>query len=258
MPINNNPALNEVQVGNNVLVEYTPYGVAQGHIHKVYFNSGLTGGTFRIRVNGRWTNNITFNTVVATLVTNMQTAIDAIGTDILAVGELTVSGTVVTEITISSGTKQRLYDIEVENVALLPNTIATPFTHVATQRGAKTIVLSNYMTSFNFTIDEETVDVTALADKWMKSIHTVSKGSFSLSAMGTINPELDQIFQLGRTYGKYSIYTPDKVTGATFMEFYGMNTSFEKQFPQNDKVTIDVSGDMYGNFITPPATLYKA
>jgi len=135
----------------------------QPHIAQFVFNDTLTGGTFRLRVNGEETADITFSDTEADLITAVDAALDALAG--LDAGELAMTGTDLVDMTLTSNVN-KFYRIESVSDAEALTGATTNDAHLTintTQIGGDWIALSADMSEFSYEETSETTDVTGLS-----------------------------------------------------------------------------------------------
>jgi len=238
---------------DTLYIEFTPFGLPSPIEAQLNFNSGVTGGTFKLEVNGEKTANITFNATAATFVTSINTALDALLN--LAAGEIVSSATVSTLVDLDSITNE-FYYVRVTDIALIPATVVTPVVLSFVKQGSKTIVFSSEASSFETSTDITMIDVTALSDYAVKEIPSKEAVSFSISLFDG-NPEIKKLLNYKKLWGRFSIYKEGKVVGKTFEVFDAHVSSITATYPDHEKLEINVDGARFGDYITPPQTVYR-
>ena len=240
----------------DIYVEWIPNstGTVQPHIQKLYFDAALTGGTFALRVNGERTANITFNTTIATFLSAINTALDALNS--LAAGEIVATGTASTEITLtSSGNKY--YHIEVIDTGLIPSTVLQPVVTRVIQQGAKVYRLDYEMASLDETAEVETVDMTAISAFEEVVVPVKSSMTFSLMLYRSSGSEEMLHFLRSGEYGVITVYPTGKVVGNRYWSYPVLIESVQKNNPDHEKLEINIDGRRVGAMLIPHESVYK-
>src|SRR5688572_6293554 len=104
----------------DIRIEFLPTGVVATHVQHLYFSEDVSGGTFKLRVNGELTANITFSATAATFVASINSALDTI----LGAGLLVASGGDSNDITLTGASTalNRYFVITSEDEALTGDT----------------------------------------------------------------------------------------------------------------------------------------
>lgn len=226
----------------------------QVHIQKLYFNDTLTGGTFRLRVNGYLTGAITFETTEATLVTNVNAALDALAN--LSAGELVLSGTDVQDMTITSdGNKYYRILIDADTLALTGNTTTSPdLTTEVTQVGGAWTALSADMSEFQWEESADTTDVTPLSQEEAEMLVTKSSCTWSLSLYDALQ---DWAYMIHKGQeGRLRVFKQGKVSGKEFLEMQVLIESVSAPTPDHDVLEKEVSGMRQGAWVAPPESVW--
>lgn len=237
----------------DIYIEFLPGCKEQPHIQRLDINAAVTGGTFRLRVNGDLTADIAVSGTIATDITTIQSALDALPT--LDTGELTVAGTEQTAITLT-GSNNKWYTVIIENDAMTGNSSSDPnaITYVQ-QQGAITFVISSEATKFSWKQSVDTVDTTAISD-YAKSAMPVSESvTFDLTVYKSKVPEMRLLFP--GQQGILTIYPEGKISGN---EYWAMRVLLEEggeDFGDHEVVTGNVTGMRQGGFIIPPGSIYR-
>lgn len=246
------PASDGVQTTTNVLIQFLPGGAEQVHIQHLYFNSNVTGGTFKLRVNGNLTAAITFSTTVATLISNINTALDALPN--LNAGDIVASGTAVTDITLT-GAANGYYYIRVEDDQLTGNSTADPnVTDAVTQCGGEWLTLSDTLNSFSYTATVDTIETQGMSE-FAKDVMAVSEDANWDASMYVTKQDWDSYIIQGMT-GYLAIYNAGKVVGERYMIMNTLITEASFDYPDHDKMEVSLTGQRKGDWIVPPNSVY--
>lgn len=229
----------------NILIQYLPCGVAAAHIQHLRFNSTVAGGSFKLRINGVLTAAITFNATVATLVSNINTAITAA----IGASQITATGTLVTDITLTS-TPQKFWEILVEADALTGNTTTDPnVTTDVTTQGSTLYTLSAQISKFNYEVTDDTVDVTAISEKNATEIPVKQSMTFDISLYAA-----DESWNWAVRSGKRGIlyvYPQGKVPGNKYFAFWALFDKYSESYPDHEVVEKEMSGVRQGDMVVP-------
>lgn len=241
------------KTSENIVVEWLPCGVEQTHDEDFQFNANVTGGTFKLRVNGELTAAITFSTTPATLVSNMQSAIDALPN--VSGGDLVVSGAAVTAINIVSSANVYWHFL-VEADALTGNTTDDPnVVQVLNQQGATTVVISTEITKFNYDESIQTVDMRAINEVEAKNKPVGSEMSFSMMIFDAVQDWFLSMHE-GQN-GLITVYEHGKVVGRPYYAFNALISGFSKDYPDHEKLQVDISGERVGAMVVPFESIYR-
>lgn len=236
----------------DLVIEAVPNGVVQTHIYRLFFETGVTGGTFKLRVNGKETANITFSSTIATLLTNINTALDAVTP---SAGMLVATGTSPSEITITSAAAGN-FRIEIAEQALTGSSLSsTPLTDYVVQRGGAVVRISTDVSSFDYDATSESIDVTAISEEAAKMIPVKRMMSFTINIFDAQQDWL--VFFREGDFVRFNVYPTGKVAGQRWFSFIGLLNSFSKSYPDHEKVEIEMSGDRVGEMLVPFETVYN-
>ena len=238
---------------DTLYIEFTPFGSPSPLEAKLNFNSAVTGGTFKLEVNGEKTANITFNATPATFVTSIDTALDALPN--LAAGAIESSATVSTLVDLDSIANE-FYYVRVTDIALIPATVVSPVILSFVSQGSKTVELTAQASSFETGKDITMIDVTALSDYAVREIPSKESLSFSISLFDG-DPEIKKLLNYQKLWGSFYIYKEGKVVGKTFEAFNAHVSSITCTYPDHEKLEINIDGARFGDYITPPETVFR-
>jgi hypothetical protein len=229
----------------------TATGVAATHIQTLVFDAGWTGGTFKLRVNGLLTAAITYLDTAATLVTNINTALDAI----LGAGVLVASSSVSTLVTLTgaAGGLTRFFVISFEGLALTPSGFEVS-TEVLTQ-GGELIVISAEASSFSEDNKIDTVDVTAISEYFENKIPVKESMSWEFSLFNAQQTWL-YILRSKALQGVFTVYPTGKFVNHRVGSFVGLVEAYKEDFPDHEKVEVTFSGSRIGAMIIPWESIY--
>lgn len=238
----------------DLLVQIRPCAdVDQVHIEVLSFHADVAAGTFKLRVNGELTAAITYNDTIATLLTNINTALDNL--DGLAAGELEATGTLVSAVTITSDT-EKYYVISIEEDALTGNTSDEPnVSKVVTQQGTTLYTLSSQISAFGYEESVDTVEVTAISEYEATEIPVKSMMTWNASVFEANEAWKHAVFagQSGLMY----VYPRGKVVGRPYFVFRALIEKVGVEFPDHDVVEATFDGQRQGAMIVPFNSIYK-
>jgi hypothetical protein len=236
----------------DILVQYLPCGAAASHVQKLTFQPSLTGGTFKLRVNGELTAAITYSDTGATLLTNINTALDALPS--LANGDIVATGDnlIVTLTAIAN----KWYTIELVDISgLTGNTSSDPavVTEVTTQ-GSKLYTLSGQVSSFDYEVTAETVDATAISEYAATEIPVKETMTFSLNVY-----KAEEDWRWAVRAGKRGIlyvYETGKFVGRPYFAFYALFDKVSVSFPDHELVEAEMTGKRQGAMVVDFDSVY--
>jgi hypothetical protein len=242
----------------DILIQWLPCGEdgddEAAHIQHLYFHADVTTGSFKLRVNGELTAAITYSATIATLLTNINTALDNLPS--LAVGDIIATGASDADITLTGAT-DFYYEILLEAVALTGNTSDDPDlqTRVSTQ-GCKIVTISTEISEFSFEGTAETVDVTGISQYERINIPVAEAVSFDMSIFKT-NAVWERSVRQGIS-GLLYVYPKGKIVGEEEVIFRALIETVGTNYPDHDIVEKTVSGSRQGAWIVPPDSVYAA
>lgn len=242
----------------NIFIEFLPCSTVEAtHVQKLYFDSAVDGGTFTLWVNGEVTAPITMTGTPATDVGAIQSALDAL--DGLATDEFTVSGTAITEITLTAS-ENKFYVIEVKDNDLTqttPNSNPKVQTEVTTQ-GAVWTKISTDISAVDWSGSAEMVDVTAISEYARTEIPVASTMSGTISVFKTqIGTSNLALMMYEGAWGVIRIFPEGKVAGKEIISCRVVIEEFSEDYPDHEKVEIEISFMRQGAWIDRPQTIYN-
>lgn len=239
----------------DILIQYLPCGVEQEHIQHLRFHADVSAGTFKLRVNGELTAAITFSATIATLLTNINTALDALSN--LEDGEIVATGASIADVTLT-GADPKFYLIVVEDDELTGNTSSDPnVTTDVTQQGAALVTLSAQVKTFSYELTTDTTEVTAISEYEVTEIPTKESMTFDIAIYSA---EEDWLWSVQAGYrGIFYVYPSGKVNDGAhrYFAFWGLITKLSEDFPDHDVVEKSISGVRQGAMVIPLNSLYK-
>jgi hypothetical protein len=255
----------ERMTSENIYVEYLPFQCSEeDHVQHLYFDSAVTGGTFKLWVNGEITAAITFSATIATLLTNINSALDALPN--LAAGDIVASGAAITDVTLTATTPEaqnKYFLIEIRDEALtqtVPNSNPKLQTEVTTQ-GSGWVRLSEDLSAVDWELSVETVDVTPI------SAYNRTEVPVADSVSGTLSLYKNKVaadlvpttlyFTPEGAWGSLRIYPEGKIVGKEVIELRALIESFSETYPDHEKVEQEVSFMRQGAWISRPSTIYR-
>lgn len=239
----------------DIVIQYLPCGVEQVHIQYLRFHPDVTAGTFKLRVNGELTADITFSATEATLFASINTALDALSN--LAPGDIVAASPGADTFTLT-GAAAFFYHITVEADALTGNATADPnVTTEVTQQGAKWVTLSAQVKTFSYELTTDTTEVTAISEYEVTEIPTKESMTFDVSVYSAEEDWLWSFVNGAR--GLFAVYPTGKVNNGTnrYFQFWGLITKLSEDFPDHDVVEKSVSGVRQGAMVIPLNSLYQ-
>ncbi len=238
-----------------ILIQYLPCGVAADHVQELRFNSTVTGGTFKLWVNGEITASITFSATIATLLSNINTALDNLSN--LGAGDITATGTLVTDVTLTADAGLGWFTILVITDALTGNTTTDPnVTTDITTQGSKLYTISGELSSFNYETMSDLVSMTGMSDKEERQKAVLSKMTFACNVYKSNADWVHSIYNGAQ--GILYIYDQGKVPGRKVFAFWALFDKSSYDYPDHDKVEGELSGVRNGPMVIPFYTTYTA
>jgi hypothetical protein len=241
----------------NIRIEFFPRSdaaITENHVQHFYFDSAVDGGTFKLWVNGEVTAAITFSATEATLITNVNAALDALPN--LDAAELVLSGAASTDMTLTSTPDKyyRIFVFEDNLTQTTPNTNDHVLTEV-TQQGTQQIVLSAQASSFNWEGQSETVDMTAISEYDRIEVPVALAVNWEINLY-----KADETWEFAiysGTYGTFRVYPEDKIVGREYFQFRGLIETVGEDYPDHEKVERTISGMRQGDWHVPPNTEWR-
>ncbi len=227
----------------------------QVHVQHLYFHADVSGGTFRLRVNGELTADITIVDTYATDEAAIQSALDALPS--LSPSDIVVSGSALTDVTLT-GAANGNYRIEIpeDYLALTGNsTVNDDLTTEVTQIGGEWIALSADMSEFSYEETAETTDVTGLSELEQEVLVVKSNASFSLS-LYEANQTWSPLIYAG-VEGRMRVFNEGKVVGKKYLEMECLLETVSGNTPDHDVLEKEISGMRQGAWIAPPDSYWK-
>lgn len=244
-------ALTNRITSKDIVIEFLPGvpGVAQPHIETLSFATGISAGSYKLRVNGRLTAAITFSATIATHLTAINAALDAV----LGASVLVASGASNALITLTASVN-KWYTILQDSVALTGNTTTDPdITQNVTQQGSVLVRISTEISKFSYELKSNTVDVTAISETDATEIPVKNEMTFSASIYDAVQ---DWPFLFSGQTGIFYVYDQGKVTDKHWFAFRGVLDGVSKEYPDHEKVELKLSGKRQGAFIAPINSVY--
>lgn len=236
----------------DIVIQYLPCGVAADHVQHLLFQASVTGGTFKLRVNGKETAAITYSDTAATLVSAINAALDAVT---VAAGDIVASGAASTDITLTADVGLGWFTIEISNDSLTGNTSADPsVTTVITTQGSKLYTLSAQISKFDYEETIDTTEVTALSEYEATEIPTKSSMTFTLS-LYQCTEDWNLAVRAGNR-GIMYVYEKGKVSGEKYFAFWALFDKASVTFPDHDVVEAEISGKRQGAMVVPFHSIY--
>ncbi|HEB28833.1 MAG TPA: hypothetical protein ENI05_13925 [Porticoccus sp.] len=239
----------------DLVIQFLPHGAAATHIQHLYFHADITGGTFKLRVNGETTAAITMTGTIATDLTAINAALDAL--DNLTAGDIVATGTVITDITLTA-IVNLWYTIDIVDIdQLTGNTTADAnlLTEVTTQ-GSILITLSDEVSQFSWEGSVETTDVTPINQFERMEIAVASAVSFDMSMFKASDLDWEYAIFEGQ-WGYVYVYQQGKIVGKKHFVMQALLEKVSESFPDHDKIEKELSGMRQGAWIVPPNTVYR-
>lgn len=240
-----------------IRIEFFPrsdLATGENHIQHLYFDGAVDGGTFKLWVNGEVTASISWNATIATLLTNINTALDNLPN--VATGAIVATGASDADITLTAAADgyYRIYVFENLLTQTVPNTNEKLQTEV-TQQGTEQIVISAQASAFNFEAQSETVDMTAISEFDRLEVAVAMAVNFEISLYKADETWEHAIY--AGTYGTFRVFPRGKIVGREYFQFRGLIETVGEDYPDHEKVERTVSGMRQGAWHVPPSTIWR-
>lgn len=242
----------------NIYIEFLPCSTVEAtHVQHLYFDSAVDGGTFALWVNGEVTDDITMTGTYGTDEAAIQAALDALPN--LATDEITVSGTVITDITLTASDNKfyRIYIADDSLTQSTPNSNPKLQTAVTTQ-GAVWTKISTDISAVDWEATAETVDVTSISEYERTEIPVASSVSGTISNYKTQagTSDIPLMFFEG-SWGVIRIFPEGKIVGKDVISFRALIESFSEDYPDHEKIEQEVSFMRQGAWINRPSSIWR-
>lgn len=236
------------RTSEDTYVEYEPCGVlASPHVaHLVIAPDGTPSGTFKLWLNGVITGAITYNATPATLVTNIQTALDAAQNP----DAFTVSNS--GDIMILTADAVGYWKIKIIWEDTMTNVVDF-YVDTITQ-GTQLFPLTGEVSKFNYQGSNNLIDVTALNEKDVWEITGNRSMTWELTVFEADQTWAHILFEDAQ--GVFTVYKTGKLPGSKYFSFRGLVDSYGEQFTQGEKLEITVSGVRQGKMLIPFESIY--
>lgn len=219
------------------------------HVETWSFATGISAGTYKIRANGKITAAITFSATIATHLTAINAALDAV----LGAGKVVATGASNALITLT-GSANLWYTLKQETVALTGNSTSNPdITEIVTTQGSLLTRISTEISKFSYQVKTNTVDVTGISESDATEIPVKNEMTFTMSIFEA-NQAWPFLFE-GQT-GTFYVYDQGKVTGKKYCAFRGVIDGISKDYPDHEKVDLQISGKRQGSMTIPFDSVY--
>ena len=240
--------------GKDLVIQYLPCGVAATHVQQLRFHADLTGGTFKLRVDGELTAAITFAVLEATLITNVDAALDALPN--LTAAEIALTGGDTENMTLTAS-GNGFYNILIEEIdSLVGNSTADPnLTTDITTQGSALVTISSEISQFSWEATVETTDVTAISEFERTEIPVAEAVSFDMSVYKAAQSWAQAVKQ--GLWGTFFVCPVGKVGGNEVFAFNGLIEKVSESYPDHEKVEKEISGMRNGAWVYEPGSVYR-
>jgi hypothetical protein len=237
----------------DIVIEYLPCGEENIHIQQLRFQTDVSAGTFKLWVNGEQTAAITYNATIATLLTSINSALDALPN--LAAGEIVATGASDANITLTANA-EGWYTILVQEDLLTGNTSSDPsLTTDVTTQGSKVYRISGELSSFNYENSADLVSMTGMSEKYERQKAVLRKMTFAANVYKSEADWVHAIFETAQ--GIIYVYDTGKVPGRKYFGFWALFDKVSFDYPDHDKVEGELSGVRNGEMVVPFFTTYN-
>lgn len=236
-------------------IEWTPCGTVGDNTRVVLefvpaTSSTVIAGTFRVLINGVYTGSITYSSTPATLVTSLNTALDAT----FGAGEFVASVDTVdtTKVAIeASNTGFYNFFLVGSNDTINANAYVR-YTHI----GTETFVITNDLMSFSYEEQADLDDITPLSQLETEEVVVGKSMTFELTAFVREAQAFLPALHNGAE-GKLGIWFTGKQAGSRFTEFNAILNSVSIDGPNKAKLEMSLSGVRKGKPIYPVNSIYN-
>lgn len=239
----------------NLRVDWLPCGEAGNHVQNLYFEGGATAGTFKLMINGFLTANITYTDTGATLLTNINSAIDAV---LPSAGLVVATGdNLEVVLTAASDYLNTFLVIEVRDIALTGTGLSTvPITTEVVTQGSSLLTLTRDVASFSYEETVETTDTTPIGqfDASMQTTKRMMSFEMTLYVPGG-GGGFGAAVRAG-VVGIMYVYPEGKIPDKPFFAFKAILTGGNFDFPDHEKVERQLNGERDGEMIYPFDSIY--
>lgn len=237
----------------DILIQYLPCGEEGDHIQRLLFHDDVAAGTFKLRVNGHLTAAITFSDTEATLVTSINSALDALPN--LAPADIVASTTGENTIVLTAAVDLGWFTILIEADLLTGNATVDPnVSTVIDVQGSKLYTLSAQTSKFDYEVSVDTVDVTAISENATTEIPVKESMSFNLSLFKTTEDWNIAVAPARR--GIMYVYEEGKIAGNKYFAFWSLFDKNSVTFPDHEVVEAEMSGVRQGEMVIPFDSFY--
>ncbi len=190
---------------------------------------------------------------------NMQTAVDALAN--MTAGDLAITGTLITALNmIGTQIGNKFFRILVTDDSLTKSiaNVNDNTTLTVTVQGAAYVVLSAQASAFSWERSVETVDVTALSEYDRIEIPVAESVSFDLSLYKVeAGTEVWVYSVYPGNNGVFWVFPEGKIIGKENFKFKALFADAGEDFPDHEKVEIELSGSRQGAWIVQPNSIYR-
>lgn len=229
---------------------------ADTHVSALRFDSAVSGGTFKLWVNGEETAAITISGTPATDIASINTALD--NTAVLGAGEIVCAGTWPNLTLTANGAGfyriELVYGFQDTLTQGTPNNNTKAVLSVTTQ-GSEWYELSAHASSFSWEGSTNVVDVSAFADKETIELPTRSSVSFDMSMFRANEEWFFTVYE--GAWGLLEVYPQGQVVGKEWFKFRALMSSVSEDYPNAEAVEKSISGVRQGAWHVYPGTLYS-
>ena len=226
---------------------FLPCGKAQAHVVDLQF-TGVTGGNFRLRVNGKETANISWSGTIATLVSNITAALTNSQR-----GKFNVAAN--SGLARITATANAFYRVEILDVNLTGTNKA--FKTIIITQGSKLNRLSADIMSMKFGRKVKTTETAGLSELEDYPEVVGSSGTFSLSMYGTVTGDWIIPMSTEGLSGIIYWFPRGHVVGRTYSAMRVVLDGFDEDLPFHEKVEVAITGTRQGKMIAPTNTVLQ-
>ncbi len=223
------------------------------------FQLSLTVGGAAIDLLDDGTGTHRYDTQVAAVVANVQAALDALPN--LTADDITVTGSVLSAVTLTATQKGNFFFrilISDDSLTQLIANVNVKIATTVTTQGSILAVLSAQATSFSWERSVEVVDVTAISEYDRTEIPTAEAVSFDLSLYKLETGSEDWVHSVySGNNGVLTVYPEGKTVGKEIYQMQVLIESVGEDYPDHEKVEMEISGMRQGAFLIEPNSIYR-
>lgn len=242
---------------DKIVIEFrpgkSPPGTLDSHVQKLLFDASVTGGTYKLWLNGVATSAITWTTNVS-MVTAIENAVNLATGNVCTVTKIS---NYEFELDFTSG-GTRWFRIEIHDQNSLTGGAAYTYPITwgvsAFDPALPYYSLQSAASSFSYTDIAETVDVTGINAMNGSLLKVKGTMDFEISLYDAREEWVYALFQ-GQE-GLLTVWEQGKVSGGTYFGFYCLIGQVNKTYPDHNKLELSITGTRQGDMVYHFGTIY--